>query len=73
MLRTRLRTPAFWTPSDAAPADGSSAAMLPVTVTRAPAVMNGRAACTDVSSAPTPTATSASSSSTVSCSGSLAR
>ena len=58
MLRTRLRRPAF-TPSDAASCQGASAAMLPVAVTRAPEVMNGQAACSATSSAPTPGRTSA--------------
>src|SRR6476620_10230349 len=72
-LRTRLRTPAFCTPSDAASFHGLSAAMLPVTVIRPPSPRNGRAACTAVSRAPTPRATSSSSSRTVSCSGSFCR
>ena len=36
MLRTRLRSPAFCTPSEAASFQGLSAAMLPVAVTRPP-------------------------------------
>ena len=47
--------------------------MLPVTLTRAPADRNGRAAWTAVSSTPTPSATSSSSSGTVSESGSFSR
>ena len=73
MLRTRLRRPAFCTPSDAASCQGASAAMLPVAVTRAPEVMNGRAACSATSSAPTPRRTSARRSSGLSDSGSCCR
>ena len=72
-LRTRLRRPAFCTPREDASDEGLSAAMLPVAVTRAPACMNGRAAWTAVSSAPTPRATSSSSSGTLRCSGSFGR
>ena len=61
-LVTRLRTAAFCTPSEAATADGLSAAALPVASTRAPDRRNGRAAWTAGSSAPAPRATSSSSS-----------
>ena len=61
-LATRLRTPAFCTPSEAAAGSGESAAALPVTVIRARAEKNRSVDWTAVSRAPTPRATSSASS-----------
>lgn len=69
---TRLRSAAFWAPSDAASVHGLSAVAPPVAVIRLPRGMKDRAACTAVSRLAAPSRRSASSSSADNSSGFLA-